>query len=182
MTNSKETADVVFVKAFSIEVAARGGGDYLAQITNARTIFDEFEIVIKEGKLLVYAVGLSGMVERPYRSGENTFPVGDYRVKRATVEAWLSRAQQAAIGEQASATATPSDGERRLDQLRLLGGSAKYVKGAWTFTGIGKLVVKEKDEDRPRHSEKTIRADLKEAAQAEHDAKRAGNFERLGQR
>jgi hypothetical protein len=74
------------------------------------------------------------------------------------------------------------DPVRRLALLRTLGGGAKYSHCEWKFTGISLLVKREKDDGRKRSSEKTIRDDLKEAAQAELDAKRAGAFDRLGQK
>lgn len=74
------------------------------------------------------------------------------------------------------------DSERRLARLRELGGSAKYKNSAWKFTGISALVEREKSEGRKRSDEKTIRADLKEAAQDELDARRAGAFTGLGAR
>lgn len=74
------------------------------------------------------------------------------------------------------------DPERRLARLRALGGSYKYVRGGWKFIGIKELVRSEKDEGRKRSDEKTIRADLKDAAQAERDAKSAGFGAGLGQR
>jgi hypothetical protein len=77
--------------------------------------------------------------------------------------------------------ATP-DPERRLDLLRALGGTAKYKNGNWTFTGIGALVTREQTDGRKRSTEKTIRTDLKEAAQNERDANRAGFATGLGQR
>ena len=72
-----------------------------------------------------------------------------------------------------------ADPERRLDALRALGGQAAWKQGAWKFTGIAKLVRQE--QGRPRRSEKTIRADLREAAQAESDAKRNGGAQPTGQ-
>lgn len=75
-----------------------------------------------------------------------------------------------------------SDTERRLALLRELGGSAKYMRNEWRFTGIVALVAREKVDGRKRCDEKTIRADLKEAAQAERDSKNAGFAAGLGQR
>lgn len=71
------------------------------------------------------------------------------------------------------------DPERRLLRLRALGGSAKYLRGEWKFTGINDLVASEKKESRKRCDAKTIRADLKEAAQAERDRKQAGHWDGL---
>lgn len=75
-----------------------------------------------------------------------------------------------------------SDTERRLALLRKLGGHAKYMRNEWKFTGIVALVAREKADGRKRCDEKTIRADLKEAAQAERDSKNAGFATGLGQR
>ena len=78
-----------------------------------------------------------------------------------------------------SAGDTLPDPERRLIALRELGGEARWKRGrgdvqAWQFTGIEKLVQQEKAQGRKRHDEKTIRQDLREAAQAESMAKRNG--------
>ena len=81
----------------------------------------------------------------------------------------------------ATNNATP-DPERRLARLRALGGDAIYRRGEWKITGISALVASEKGEGRKRCDEKTIRADLKEAAENERDAKRANAFAGLGQR
>lgn len=76
------------------------------------------------------------------------------------------------------------DPERRLAQLRKLGGDAKFnrSKGGWSFTGVKALVTSEKAAGRKRSDEKTIRADLRIAAQDERDSKAAGHFQGLGQR
>lgn len=81
----------------------------------------------------------------------------------------------------ATNNATP-DPERRLARLRALGGDAIYRRGEWKITGISALVASEKGEGRKRCDEKTIRADLKEAAESEREAKRANAFSGLGQR
>jgi hypothetical protein len=83
------------------------------------------------------------------------------------------------VGTAGPASPVPSiqaepDPQRRLARLRELGGTAKWRRGEWRFTGIKKLVEAEEAEGRERSSEKTIRVDLIEAAQAEADAKRAG--------
>lgn len=74
------------------------------------------------------------------------------------------------------------DHVRRLAALRELGGSAKRTHGDWRFKGIKALVAREESEGRKRRSEKIIRKDLKEAAQAEFDANRSGFATGLGQR
>ena len=96
--------------------------------------------------------------------------------------------EQAAPAQTAATTApvvaggdTPPDPERRLNRLRELGGTVKYKNGEWKFTGITKLVQDEKGLARSRSDVKTIRKDLKEAAQAERDAKKAGVFDGMGQ-
>ncbi len=81
-----------------------------------------------------------------------------------------------------ASTTTPQDPERRLARLRALGGNATYRSREWKFTGIAALVESEKSERRKRSDEKTIRADLKEAAQNELDAKSAGFADGLGRR
>lgn len=74
------------------------------------------------------------------------------------------------------------DPERRLALLRELGGTAKYARCEWKFTGIKALVESEKANGRKRNTEKTIRADLKEAAQNERNESCAGFSTGLGQR
>ena len=89
---------------------------------------------------------------------------------------------QAAPGVGIDSNSTTPDPERRLALLRALGGSATYRRNEWKFTGIAALVASEKSEGRKRSDEKTIRADLKEAAQNELEARRAGFGAGLGQR
>lgn len=88
--------------------------------------------------------------------------------------------------KQATTTETVADGipepQRRIALLRTLGGTAKYKNSEWAFTGITRLVAKEKADGRKRCTEKTVRVDLKEAAQAERAANRAGFGDGLGQR
>ena len=92
-------------------------------------------------------------------------------------------AQHTGLPVAAGALDALPDHERRLARLRELGGSAKYSRGAWTFSAISKLVKSEKAEGRKRSDEKTIRADLREAADNEREAKRTGVFEHgLGSR
>ena len=88
----------------------------------------------------------------------------------------------AAPGVGIDSNSTTPDPERRLALLRALGGNAIYRRGEWKITGISALVASEKSEGRKRCDEKTIRADLKEAAENERDAKRANAFAGLGQR
>ena len=71
-----------------------------------------------------------------------------------------------------------ADPERRLALLRELGGSATHKQGKWHFKGIDALTESEKRHGRKRASEKTIRADLIEAANKEAAAKRAGQIVR----
>ena len=88
----------------------------------------------------------------------------------------------AAPGVGIDSNSTTPDPERRLALLRALGGNAIYRRGEWKITGISALVASEKSEGRKRSDEKTIRADLKESAQKELEAKRAGFGSGLGQR
>lgn len=86
-------------------------------------------------------------------------------------------------------TLTPEkpDPERRIAVLRQIGGDVKRNRnGTFEITGINALVSKEKADGKPRTDPKTIRQDLKKAAQSEHDAKQEGQqrtpFTWLGQR
>ena len=90
-------------------------------------------------------------------------------------------ATPAPVADSASNDATP-DPERRLTRLRQLGGNVTFRRGEWKCTGITALVAIEKSEGRKRSDEQTIRADLKEAAQNELEARRAGFGSGLGQR
>lgn len=79
--------------------------------------------------------------------------------------------------------APPDDPARRLARLRELGGSVKRrSNGEWGFTKITRLAAEEKAQGHSRSDEKTIRLDLKEAAQNEFEARRAGFCDGLGQR
>ena len=88
----------------------------------------------------------------------------------------------AAPGVGIDSNSTTPDPERRLALLRALGGNAIYRRGEWKITGISALVASEKSEGRKRCDEKTIRADIKEAAENEREAKRSNAFAGLGQR
>lgn len=116
-------------------------------------------------------------------------PLSELKFKRESVERVAEiinkTAQNAATPAPVAGIATNSatpDPERRLARLRALGGDAIYRRGEWKITGISALVASEKGEGRKRCDEKTIRADLKEAAENERDAKRANAFAGLGQR
>ena len=104
-----------------------------------------------------------------------------WSVARPEVKPEPQAGTSAPVADSASNDATP-DPERRLALLRALGGSATYRRNEWKFTGIAALVASEKSEGRKRSDEKTIRADLKEAAQNELEARRAGFGAGLGQR
>ena len=83
-------------------------------------------------------------------------------------------AQPQAVPVEAAPEWEAPDPKRRLDALLALGGTIKHRDGEWRFTGMTALVKSEKG--RKRSDEKTIRGDLKEAAQAERDEKQAGVF------
>ena len=110
-------------------------------------------------------------------------PDSDTQIDVATLIPWL-RAQRyidLADGlEGSTKTLTTHSTGRTVAQLRLagllaIGGSANQVAGrGWKFTGIKELVATEKAAGKPRSDEKTIRRDLKSAAQEERDAKSAG--------
>lgn len=119
-------------------------------------------------------------------------PLSELKFKRESVErvaeiinkttpAQSSAAHSSVVAESASNDTTP-DPERRLNRLRALGGNVTLKRGEWKITGISALVAIEKSEGRKRSDEKTIRADLKEAAENERDARRAGAFDGLGRR
>lgn len=67
----------------------------------------------------------------------------------------------------AQPTVPEPDSTRRLRKLRELGGRVQWFEGDWKIIGINELEARERAEGRPRVSQKTIRTDLKEAAQAE---------------
>lgn len=69
-----------------------------------------------------------------------------------------------------------SEPERRLRRLRAMGGSAEWSarKSDWALKGIGELVAAEASEGRGRVSDKTVRADLVSALEAERAKQREG--------
>lgn len=95
--------------------------------------------------------------------------------------AHVTEAEAPAVGASGGGAVPAPDPERRLARLRALGGNATFSnrQGEWKFTGIKALVDAERNEGRKRRDEKTIRADLREAAEAEREAKRAGPFDGL---
>ncbi|ART49129.1 hypothetical protein [Acidovorax carolinensis] len=100
---------------------------------------------------------------------------------QCSVRIGAAEARPAPVADGASNDTAP-DPERRLALLRALGGSATYRRNEWKFTGITALVAIEKSEGRKRSDEQTIRGDLREAAQNELEARRAGFGAGLGQR
>ena len=60
--------------------------------------------------------------------------------------------------------------------IRALGGHVRWFRSEWNIKGIKKLTAKEKAEGRARSDEKTIRSDLKEAAQTEKSEGQAQPF------
>jgi len=68
-----------------------------------------------------------------------------------------------------------SDPQRRLQVLRDIGGSVLFSCGEWKIKGITRIVNREAAEGRKRSNQKTIRIDLKEAAEKERDARRQGS-------
>ena len=79
-------------------------------------------------------------------------------------------------GQVSFSSAVP-DPQRRLDNLRKLGGSATYDRknSRWKFTRISELIASEAAEGRARSSDKTVRADLVKAGNAEREAKSEGS-------
>ncbi|MDB5874593.1 MAG: hypothetical protein JWQ07_4035 [Ramlibacter sp.] len=67
------------------------------------------------------------------------------------------------------------DPERRLARLRSIGGEVhRNAAGGWSIKKIGELVELERSEARGRADPHTVRSDLRNAAEAEHAAQRAG--------
>ena len=95
----------------------------------------------------------------------------------------VAMAELIEVSDSAPAPNSVTDPARRLSLLRDQGGNAKWSRNGWKFPGIAALVKVEKDAGRKRRDEKTIRADLKEAADAEREtereAKRALPFDGL---
>jgi hypothetical protein len=135
---------------------------------------DEFEVCFSRSFLDQDSDSASDIFEngKPALLGLNFSPF----IERDMLALVMQGFQHLVRPEQ-TADATPEPA-RRLAALRALGGTVKYKNCEWTFTGIGKLVQNEKG--RPRCDVKTIRCDLKEAAQAERDSKSAGHFQGLG--
>lgn len=101
-------------------------------------------------------------------------------IKRASFTVWARFNGYDALAdglEGKSRVATAPDPERRLARLRELKGTIEYDshEGRWLIKGIGALTNAEASENRRRVSEKTIRADLIAAAEAERNAARAGS-------
>ena len=81
-----------------------------------------------------------------------------------------------AIGKADSKAATElPDAQRRLGRLKELGGGAfRDRDGNWRFKGISELINAEASENRPRSSDKIVRADLKKAVEIEVRAEALG--------
>lgn len=100
----------------------------------------------------------------PLSKFDRTEPV----IRGDVLERWL----RGAVGH----GGIEADPARRLRELRELGGAARWVRGRWQIKGITELVRREKARSHPRSDQKTIRADLKEAAEGERLEKRAGTL------
>lgn len=117
-------------------------------------------------------------------------PNGNTEIAVASLIPWLRAKGIDALADELSSPTQnraghpteQSDSGRRINALRALGGTVKWnaKQGyGWKFTGISQLVLQEKSEGYSRSDEKTIRADLRIAADAEKDAKAAGLFDGL---
>lgn len=120
-----------------------------------------------------------------FLSEQMTFTNDDDTLDEATLASLVARATDAASASvsvrlPSGALEQTPDSERRLARLRELGGSAKHKNGEWRFTGISSLADLERSDGRKRIDEKTIRADLREAAENERTSMRAGLFDGLG--
>jgi|APLak6261691555_1056199.scaffolds.fasta_scaffold00257_8 hypothetical protein len=149
--------------------------------------FDGFDE--RNGILMRYTKGMLADDEPDFETvpadcrvvGYDVHALADEYTAPESTQAEPQAAAPAPVAGLATNSATP-DPERRLARLRALGGDAIYRRGEWKITGISALVASEKGEGRKRCDEKTIRADLKEAAESEREAKRANAFSGLGQR
>ena len=104
------------------------------------------------------------------------------RQRGLKIHSWINEWEACVLevdARQLPATNKTQKPESRLAKLRELGGNARYQHGEWRFTGITALVASEKAIGNGRSDTKTVRADLKAAAQAERDAKTAGHWDRL---
>ncbi|MBU6257889.1 MAG: hypothetical protein KGO01_05655 [Burkholderiales bacterium] len=79
----------------------------------------------------------------------------------------------AATPQSAPALGLP-DPERRLARLRDLGGWVGKVRGKWKTKGVSQLIAAEAAEGRKRRSDKTVRADVINAAENEAAALASG--------
>lgn len=136
---------------------------------------------------LIKAMGFDPLATAPITPAPALEPIASSPAKpqqrgRAQDEEILSAARNAGYKPAAPPPQTAPDPARRLARLREMGGNAKYKRGEWEITGIVALTGVEKNEGRKRADQKTIRADIKEAAQSELDAKRAGPFDGAGAR
>lgn len=158
----------------------------------AGPLASEGDVDAFKGLLLSHIEGGSLVVDKMVRQGVIMYfgQPEQWRLPRTTFNLWCKSngfiadgldvdrnlASSAAVTSNLAQTEVVTEPERRLARLREMGGTAKYLRGEWKFTGIGVLALAEKRDGRKRVSEKTIRRDLEAAAQAEREAKRAGPF------
>lgn len=116
-------------------------------------------------------------------------PNGHTKILKQELLPWLRSRGFVDLADQISGPTQVPDGmaklddpARRLAALRALGGSVQKVGTDWKFRGIKELVAQEKAAGNARSDEKTIRADLRRAAEDEQSARRAGFCDGLGQR
>lgn len=147
----------------------------------------EFLSAAKDGELTIHDYCSGSRVEPILFSKVKTEEFQRYLLKHHGHDLLAMSCQPGSTFDQAKASPAmmttvneQSEAVRRLTLLRSLGGSCKYARGEWKFTGMAKLVAKEKTDGYKRSDEKTIRADLKEAAQEEREAKSAGFATGLG--
>ena len=116
------TTDAVWATGIAVEFATSVGGNYLSQKITSQDILDEMVIAIRAGKLPVFVRGGAGMVERPARDHEPSFPVGDYWLRTVTARNWIAShidTQAApAVAESASSGAAPP--KQRAQENRIL--------------------------------------------------------------
>lgn len=142
---------------------------------------DEWIVTVHDAEQFFQSIGLGWSVTKAIEDVFNEC-VPKATEPQAGTAPVQSTATPAPLLADSDSNSTTPDPERRLTRLRALGGNAAYKHGKWKITGMTALVASEKTEGCKRSDEKTIRADLKEAAENEREAKRANAFSGLGQR
>jgi hypothetical protein len=169
--------------AVLLSKAERPDEPYPEVLSIQRRWHDNIAAAVAAGELNIFDAGF--IHGRKVRADEMPRALNWCRVSVAALDKWLADMDSiyrllASPGQpEQEAQAAPDDqdddeGKRRLDRLRSLGGKVSRKQGRWRFAGIKELIDAEKADNRGRTSDKTIREDLCNAADAEADQKRAG--------